>query len=179
MTAIVFSVFFFFPVRSSRPPGAVVAAFPSFIFGVSFDTSFIFKYSFQSTILRTETDDSLRLDLAGCWRPVTLAVRRGSRWPAAPGPTLLGVGWAPVLVWDTKEVMFLELLCLLTKWLKVIVVIAFLRFWSFSTCFSLLFSFFFYPCDATYANICAGLRGQERNISVWLQISNKHVINSY
>lgn len=105
MTAIVFSVFFL-PVRSFRLPGAVVAAFPSFIFGVSFDTSFIFKDSFQSSILRTETDDSLRLDLAGCWRPVTLAVRRGSRWPAAPGPTLLGVGWAPVLVWDTKEVMF-------------------------------------------------------------------------
>lgn len=30
-----------------------------------------------------------------------------------------------------------------------------------------------------YVNICAGLRGQERNISVWSQISNKHVMNSY
>lgn len=106
-TANVFSVvfFFFLHVRSSRVPGAVVAGFPSFIFGVSFNTLFS-KPLFNHLFLDQRQMTASGLVCPGCWRPETSAVRQGSRWPAAPGLTLLGIGWAPLLIWDSKEVLF-------------------------------------------------------------------------
>lgn len=60
-----------------------MAGFPSFIFGVSFPTLLLFfKDAVQSSILRAETDDSLRLDL----RWVLTAFDAGG----ATGPDIVG-----------------------------------------------------------------------------------------